>query len=84
MVIGGLIDSEEGRQPGEFPFLGDLPIIGQFFRSTSTTKSKKELVILVTPTLVDENTPAKMSADMKQMVDNAAEEQRKNESGNKK
>ena len=84
MVIGGLIDSEEGRQLTKFPFLGDLPIIGQFFRSTSTTKSKKELVILVTPTLVDENTPAKMSADMKQMVDNAAEEQQKNEAGNKK
>ena len=53
MVIGGLIDSEEGRQLTKFPFLGDLPIIGQLFRSTSFTKGETELIILVTPTIVD-------------------------------
>lgn len=40
-----------------------------FFRSTSTSKERKELVIMITPTLVDENTPGKMSDDMKKWVE---------------
>ncbi len=69
MVIGGLLSSDESRQVSKFPFLGDLPIIGSFFRSTSTSKERKELVIMITPTLVDENTPGKMSDDMKKWVE---------------
>jgi len=72
MAIGGLLSSTESKQVIKFPFLGDLPIIGQFFRSTSTTKSHKEIIILVTPTLVDETTPAVMSSDMKKWIDNKA------------
>jgi pilus assembly protein CpaC len=68
MAIGGLLASDEGKQITKFPFLGDLPILGQFFRSTTTTKEKKEIIILVTPTLVDETTPAAMSAEMKALL----------------
>ena len=76
MVIGGLLSSEESKQINKFPLLGDLPILGHFFRSTSTSKERKELVILITPTLVDENTPAVVSDDMKKWItenDKAAE-----------
>lgn len=68
MAIGGLLASDEGKQVTKFPFLGDLPILGQFFRSTTTSKEKKEIIILVTPTLVDEKTPAAMSAEMKALL----------------
>lgn len=53
MAIGGLISNDITRDVTKIPFLGDLPIIGQLFRSTSFTKGETELIILVTPTIVD-------------------------------
>lgn len=69
MAIGGLLSSTESKQVVKFPFLGDIPILGQFFRSTTTSKSRKEIIILVTPTLVDETTPLKMSDEMGKMLE---------------
>ncbi|WP_186031208.1 type II and III secretion system protein family protein [Burkholderia gladioli] len=51
-VIGGLIDRETTSNLSKVPFLGDLPIIGAFFKSLSYSQSDKELVIIVTPHLV--------------------------------
>ncbi len=53
MAIGGLISSEDSKTISKIPLLGDIPVLGQFFRSTSKTKDKKEIVILLTPMLVD-------------------------------
>lgn len=53
MAIGGLISNDITRDVTKIPLLGDLPIIGQLFRSTSFSKGETELVILVTPTIVD-------------------------------
>ncbi|MHC1760227.1 MAG: type II and III secretion system protein family protein [Negativicutes bacterium] len=53
MAIGGLISNDITRDVTKIPFLGDLPIIGQLFRSTSFTKGETELIILITPTIVD-------------------------------
>ena len=53
MAIGGLISNEITRDVTKIPLLGDLPIIGQLFRSTSFSKGETELIILVTPTIVD-------------------------------
>ncbi|MDU4961768.1 MAG: pilus assembly protein N-terminal domain-containing protein [Sporomusaceae bacterium] len=75
MAIGGLINSEEGKQVSKFPFLGDLPVLGRFFRSTSSTKERKEIIILITPTLVDETTPAAMSPAMRSLLDDSREPQ---------
>ena len=53
MAIGGLINSEQGKAVNKIPVLGDIPILGQFFRSSQKTKVKKEIIILLTPMLVD-------------------------------
>lgn len=66
MVIGGLINSEDAKIVSKIPLLGDLPIIGRFFRHTSNTRDKRELIILITPTLVADDTPAPMSQRMKE------------------
>lgn len=65
MAIGGLINSEDAKIVSKIPLLGDLPIIGRFFRHTSNTRDKRELIILITPTLVADDTPAPMSQRMK-------------------
>ncbi|WP_037377040.1 pilus assembly protein N-terminal domain-containing protein [Selenomonas sp. AB3002] len=69
MVIGGLMDSRDSKSVKKFPFLGDIPVIGEFFKYTSHSKDKQELIILVTPRLVDEYDTgyAKMTPDMEEL-----------------
>ncbi|BAL81730.1 hypothetical protein SELR_00220 [Selenomonas ruminantium subsp. lactilytica TAM6421] len=66
MVIGGLMDSRDYKTVRKFPFLGDVPIIGEFFKYTSHTRDRQELIILVTTSLVNEesSSQAEMSKDM--------------------
>lgn len=65
MAIGGLLNSEDSKTVTKVPLLGDLPIIGQFFRHTANTRDKREMIILITPTLVSDDSPVGMSQQMK-------------------
>lgn len=65
MAIGGLLNSQDGKTVTKIPLLGDIPIIGQFFRHTQKTRDNRELLILITPTLVSDDTPVAMSQRMK-------------------
>jgi len=51
-VIGGLVSNTVSSSVDKIPLLGDLPIIGSFFRSLNYKREEKELVIIVTPRLV--------------------------------
>lgn len=55
IIIGGLIDSTERKIVEKIPLLGDIPILGEFFKHTSRNRDKTELVIVVTPYIVDED-----------------------------
>ncbi|RXH42212.1 type II and III secretion system protein family protein [Bradyrhizobium zhanjiangense] len=62
-AIGGLIRRNFNTDIGEFPWLGDVPILGALFRSSSFQKRETELVIIVTPYIVRPGSnPNKMSA----------------------
>jgi len=52
LVLGGLIQREESRNVQKIPILGDIPIIGQLFRSTRFQRGESELVIFVSPSFV--------------------------------
>lgn len=52
LVIGGMIKENESKTVSKIPFLGDIPVLGMFFRSTSTRKEKEEMVIMLTPQIV--------------------------------
>ena len=54
LVLTGVIRESDFESVQKWPILGDLPIIGQFFRRTSSEKTKNELVVLVTPSIVDD------------------------------
>ncbi len=54
LVLGGMIQELENKTTAKVPLLGDLPIIGAAFRSTSTTKEKSELVIMITPHIIND------------------------------
>jgi len=53
VVLGGLIDSEVTEQNDEVPVLGDVPILGKLFQSTTKTETKRNLMIFVTASLID-------------------------------
>ena len=82
MAIGGLLNSEDSKSVSKFPLLGDLPIIGQFFRHTSTTRDKRELMILITPTLVTDDTPVPMTQKLKKSYELAQRQARNRENVN--
>lgn len=52
LVLAGLIKENETQQVTKIPVLGDLPLVGVFFRTSSNQKSKEELVIMITPHIV--------------------------------
>lgn len=52
IVIGGLIDERDENTTTQVPLMGDLPIIGTFFRSNKKDKSRSELLVFITPKLV--------------------------------
>jgi type II secretory pathway component HofQ len=54
LVIGGLITRSDNRATTKIPLLGDLPVIGQFFRSRERNIVETELLIFVTATILDE------------------------------
>lgn len=53
VVLGGLISDRVTSIKDKVPVLGDLPLFGRFFRAESKVTNKKNLVIFVTPTLID-------------------------------
>lgn len=53
IVLGGLISEAVAKRKDKVPVLGDLPLVGRLFRSEASSSSKKNLVIFVTPTIVD-------------------------------
>lgn len=54
LVIGGMIREDETKTISKIPFLGDLPGIGVMFRNTASEKTKQELVIMLTPKIIQD------------------------------
>jgi general secretion pathway protein D len=53
VVLGGLIAENVIKLKDKVPILGDLPLFGRLFRSESSQTKKKNLMIFVTPTIID-------------------------------
>ncbi|RUO53202.1 type II secretion system protein GspD [Pseudidiomarina halophila] len=58
IVLGGLIDEDVQESESKIPLLGDIPFVGALFRSTSTTRQKRNLMIFLRPTIVRDNETA--------------------------
>ena len=54
LILTGVISDSDIQQLRKWPILGDLPLIGQFFRQSQGSRRKNELVILVTPRIIDD------------------------------
>ena len=63
LVIAGMIQEGESKTIGKVPVLGDIPLIGAMFRNTKSTKSKSEMVIMITPKILTDTEDAIGNAD---------------------
>ncbi len=52
LILAGLISNEESRNISKIPLLGDIPILGALFRSTRFQKKETELMIFITPKII--------------------------------
>jgi type IV pilus assembly protein PilQ len=54
VVIGGIYEQNERTDITKVPFFGDLPLLGFFFRNNTTSNSRTELLVFITPRIVNE------------------------------
>lgn len=52
IVLGGLIDEDVQESVSKVPLLGDIPFVGHLFKTTSTSKRKRNLMVFLRPTIV--------------------------------
>lgn len=52
VILGGLIDEDVQESQQKVPVLGDIPILGNLFKSTSNTKRKRNLMVFLRPTIM--------------------------------
>jgi type II secretory pathway component GspD/PulD (secretin) len=53
IVLGGLIRDIESKVSTKIPLLGDIPLVGTVFRSSRQVKQRTEVVIMITPRLIE-------------------------------
>jgi type IV pilus assembly protein PilQ len=56
-VIGGLTQTQIVKNRSGIPFLSDLPFVGRFFSQSDSREEKRDLLIMITPTIIDEGEP---------------------------
>ncbi len=63
LIIGGFIETKDSRTKNQVPILGDIPLLGIPFRGVTTSKTKTELVVFLTPQIIrPDGTPLVLSA----------------------
>ena len=55
IVIGGLLDEQVIESVSKVPWLGDIPWIGNLFKSTSSSTKKRNLMVFIKPTIIRDN-----------------------------
>ncbi len=71
LILSGIIQDQERTNVSKVPILGDIPLLGALFRSTDKTNERAEVIVLLTPNIVDEDAglasnfmPSKESREM--------------------
>ena len=70
-MLGGIMQDRDIDTVAKIPGLGDLPLVGRLFRTTTTTKSKVNLLVFLTPHIVND------ASDFKRVVERKMAERKK-------
>ncbi|MCX7176540.1 MAG: type IV pilus secretin PilQ [Proteobacteria bacterium] len=54
VVLGGIFEQNEEETTNKVPLLGDIPVVGNLFKSNTRTQSRKELLVFITPRVINE------------------------------
>jgi general secretion pathway protein D len=65
IVLGGLIDDEARESENRFPVLGSIPIIGELFKTRSGSKTKRNLMVFIRPTILRDGVQAAIETNAK-------------------
>lgn len=49
VVLGGLLDEKTNETISKVPLLGDIPVVGELFKASNTTKTKRNLMVFICP-----------------------------------
>ena len=55
LILTGVISDLDREEVKKWPVLGDIPLVGQFFRASGRSREKRELVIMVTPRIINDD-----------------------------
>lgn len=58
VVLGGIFEQNEEETTNQVPLLGDIPVVGNLFKSNTRTRSRKELLVFITPRVINEQIQA--------------------------
>ncbi|MFA6312566.1 MAG: type IV pilus secretin PilQ [Sterolibacterium sp.] len=58
VVLGGIFEQNEEETTNKVPLLGDIPVVGNLFKSNTRTQSRKELLVFITPRVINEQIQA--------------------------
>ena len=59
VVIGGIFEMEESNQENKIPVLGDVPVVGNLFKSRTKESSKREMLVFITPKVITDRGPVR-------------------------
>jgi type IV pilus assembly protein PilQ len=74
LILAGIIQDQDRAEVTKVPILGDLPLLGSLFRSTNRTKQRNEVIVMLTPRIIDDTDRATYgygytpSADVQRML----------------
>jgi len=63
-AIAGLVDNRDTEQLSKIPFIGDIPVLGKLFTSRSINKTRDELLVMVTPRVVQPIQPQQQKPEL--------------------
>jgi MSHA biogenesis protein MshL len=69
VVIGGLMETVTNDTESKTPFLGDIPVFGNLFKNIAKTQTKRELVILIRPSVVQPDSWEKQRKRTQSLLD---------------
>jgi pilus assembly protein CpaC len=69
IILGGLISQDDTSKVKKVPFLGDLPLIGELFRSTKFRKGESEVIVLVQAWIVTEEMLKTMQTEKQPLIE---------------
>jgi type IV pilus assembly protein PilQ len=58
LILSGIIQESDRTEVSKVPILGDIPLLGALFRRTSNEKQRQEVIVLLTPRVINDNDQA--------------------------